>query len=286
MPVRRSAAAWLVPFAAALSLLSFSAATAQIPEPPSTIGGSVTDADGDVPAGVPVEAVVNNKVCGTSETVYAGEGDERVTAYVVDVVSHRQTEGCGSSGDAVRIRIGDRLSPSAVEWEQGFVEFDIVFGDTEPDVIPTFTPTPEGQRSTPTPRQQTEATPTPGSGGSGGDGSGGQGGNGDASSSQDDGEGSEDGDEDTTPSPTGENGEDGTQTGTPEDGDDGTATATDSTPAPASAGSGDGDGGFPVWATILLVIGGVAAVGGGVGYYMARSGGSGSATESDDIIGS
>jgi hypothetical protein len=140
--------------ALALPLALFAGATtanAQLPDPPSTITGSITDADGNVPAGVRIEAYIGSNLCGEGETVYTGDGDARVTVYVVDVVSDDQSAGCGEDGDAVRIKVGERLSPRATVWEAGLVRFDIIFGeDVTPKPIPTFTPT-----NTPT------ITPTP-----------------------------------------------------------------------------------------------------------------------------
>jgi hypothetical protein len=140
--------------ALALSLALFAGAVtanAQLPDPPSTITGSITDAGGNVPDGVRIEAYIGNTLCGESETVYTGDGDARVTVYVVDVVSDDQAGGCGEDGDAVRIKVGERLSPRAAVWEAGLVRFDIIFGENvTPKPIPTFTPT-----NTPT------ITPTP-----------------------------------------------------------------------------------------------------------------------------
>lgn len=126
------------------SLLSTGTASAQIPQPPTTFYGSVTDAAGRVPAGVPVTAIVNNNICGEATTMQVGEGNSLVTMYVIDVISDRQTSGCGKPGDAVRLRVGDRLAEEAVEWAGTgeLVQFDLVFGGATPDVIPTATRTP------------------------------------------------------------------------------------------------------------------------------------------------
>jgi hypothetical protein len=255
MPVlARYLAASFVAFSVSL-LLFAGPAGAQIPEPPSTIAGSITDAGGPVPAGVQVEAIVNNRICGTTQTVYTGEGAARVTVYVVDVASESQTEGCGKPGDAVRLRIGDRLAPRAVAWEQGLVLFDIVFGDATPAPIPTFTPV--GGAAPQTALPSTEETPAPG----------------------------------TDATPEGQQPD-----GTPADSDD--SASPESTPTPTlegqltsttpgvpGTGGGSSNGGFPVWAVLMLVIGGIAAIGGGIGYAMARSTAPAAAFDSGEVIG-
>jgi len=209
-------------------------ANAQIPEPPTTFYGSITDAAGRVPAGVPVVAIVNNNICGETTTVQVGEGTALVTMYVIDVISDRQTAGCGKPGDAVRLRVGDRLAERAVEWAGTgeLVQFDLVFGDATPAVIPTATrtpsPTPEPTTAGATGSPATEGTPAPGS-------------------------------------PTG-----GTPAArTPGRTEPGAVSTT--TPAPAAAGDSDDGGGLPVWALLALAVGGVAAVGGGIGFVMSRS---------------
>lgn len=227
----------LLPFialgAAFAAVASFGAASAQLPAPPSTITGSITDADGEVPAGLKIEAYVGNKLCGESETVYTGDGDARVTVYVVDVVSDDQTAGCGTSGDAVRIKVGDRLSPKAAVWEAGLVRFDIIFGENvTPKPIPTFTPTPP-------------VTPTADASVSGGS-----------------------IDSTGTPTATLRPGETRTATATLTARSTGT---TSSTPgAPGAGDSGDGGGGFPLWGTILLAVLGLGLAGGGIGIFLAR----------------
>lgn len=145
------------------SLVSTGSASAQIPEPPTTFYGSVTDAAGRVPAGVLVTAIVNNNICGETTTMQVGEGNSLVTMYVIDVISDRQTAGCGKPGDAVRLRVGDRLAEEAVEWAGTgeLVQFDLVFGGATPDVIPTATrtPTPSATASTAAGSPGSEATP-------------------------------------------------------------------------------------------------------------------------------
>ena len=46
---------------------------------------------------------------------------------------------------------------------------------------------------------------------------------------------------------------------------------TSATPGQQSAVANDDDGGIPIWAIALLVLGGIGAVGGGVGYLMSRN---------------
>lgn len=214
------------------ALLGATAASAQsMPDPPSTFVGSITDAGGEVPAGVKIEAYVGNNLCGESTTQFTGEGSARVTVYVVDIVSDSQIDGCGESGDAVRIRVGDRVSPKFTAWEAGLVRFDIVFGENiTPKPIPTATATPTAVATatstasvTPDSSVTSAANRTPTSARG-------------------------------TPSPT------PTKTSTG---------VTSSTPAPPSAGD-DSGGGFPVWGTVLLALIGLGLVGAGAGIYIAR----------------
>jgi hypothetical protein len=208
----------LLLIALALSLALFAGvvtANAQLPDPPSTITGSITDAAGNVPAGVRIEAYVGNNLCGESETVYTGDGASRVTVYVVDVVSADQTGGCGEEGDAVRIKVGERLAPRAAVWEAGLVRFDIIFGENvTPKPIPTFTPTPV-PTITPTPTLNlSNGTPRPG----------------------------------TTGTPDASASPGGSPTGTADG-------ITSSTPAPPSSGDSDGGGLPVWGAVVLAVVG-------------------------------
>ncbi|GMV84145.1 MAG: hypothetical protein AMXMBFR80_00030 [Dehalococcoidia bacterium] len=199
-------------------------------DPPSTVFGSVADSEGEVPAGLPVEAYIGDVLCGTKGTTeHTGDGAARVTVYVVDVVSESQIAGCGANGRDIRVKIGDRFASQTVKWNPGPVQLDVTFGSATPAAIPTFTPVPTRipePRSTPEPGQtgtpgQVETIP-PGSPGAGS----------------------------PVSSPSGG--------------------ITSATPGAQQAGSG-GDGGFPVWGVVVLILGGIAAVGGGVGYAMSRS---------------
>lgn len=126
------------------------AAPAQLPSPPSTIFGSINDADGPVAAGVEVQAYIGDKLCSTGGiTEKTGDGDAQITAYAVDVDSDGQTPGCGTDGAAVTIKIGDKTAEQTAKWEAGPVRLDITFGDVTPVPIPTFTPTPPRPTGTP-----------------------------------------------------------------------------------------------------------------------------------------
>ncbi len=198
--------------------------------PPSTVLGSISDSSGPVPEGVKVEAYIGSVQCGLGgKTYYAGEGSDRVTVYVVDVVSESQTPGCGADNKEVRIKIGDRFVAQPVKWSAGLVRMDVTFGNATPVAIPTSTPaptrTPEpGVTSQPNQTAGQVATIPPGSPGAG------------------------------SPVAT-----------APQGG------MTSATPGQQAAAANGDDGGVPVWAIALLVLGGIGAVGGGVGYFMARN---------------
>lgn len=275
MPVLARSLTAALAVTALASLAMVERAQAQIPPPPAFVYGSITDEDGLIPEGVTVEAVINNTVCGTDETRHTGEGDSRITYYAIDVAAQGQTDGCGEAGDTIRIRIGDELADGTVQWESGTpIQFDIVFGNVDPAPIPTFTPVPEGAATPTPPSASGQQTPTSGdTPGQGGD---------NPTDPGNDGNGDNDNDNgDSTPvaggSGTGTpSGEDGNGNGNSE----ASATPTldgelsDTTPGVGGATGGDSDesgGGFPLWGAILLALGGLAAVGGGVGYFVARS---------------
>ncbi len=219
--------------AAALALILLMQAHAQF-NPPSTVFGSISDSAGPVQAGVSVEAYIDDKLCGTKgRTEFTGEGAARVTVYVVDVVSESQTPGCGKDGKLIKIKVGDRTAEQSAKWAPGPVQLDLTFGDATPVAIPTFTPAPTrtpDPLGTPFPGQ----TVVPGQG-------------------------------QVATIPPGSPGAGSPVPTTPKGG------ITSATPGQAPAtGGDDSGGGVPVWAIALLVLGGIGAVGGGVGYYMAR----------------
>lgn len=217
------------------ALLMVAPASAQF-SPPSTVYGSISDASGRVEKGLPVEAYIGDKLCGTKGfTDYTGDGDARITYYVVDVVHESQTEGCGRAGanQQVRIKIGDRFVDKTATWEPGAVRLDVTFGGATPVPIPTFTPEPT---RTPAPAGTVQPGQTPaqvetipaGSPGAG------------------------------SPVPTREGSTGGV--------------ITSATPgAPGAGGGKDDGGGVPVWAIAMLVLGGLGVIGGGAGYVMARN---------------
>ena len=206
----------------------------QIPSPPSTIFGSVTDDAGVVPEHLPVQAYVGETLCGTrGETQFTGDGDARVTVYYVDALSAEQTPGCGKPDVEVRIKIGDRFAKQTAKWQAGPVHVDVTFGNATPAAIPTFTPVPKpsgvANSQTQTSQNGTPSASRTGQVGTVAAGSPGAG----------------------SPFPTSQGG------------------ITSST-GPTSSGGGGG-GGFPLWGVALAVVAGIALLGGSVGYAMSRS---------------
>ena len=234
---------WVVAVAVVLVALGPRGAAAQIPDVPSTIFGSVTDSAGIVPAGLAVEAYVGEKLCGKGDTEFTGDGASRVTVYFADVVADTQTAGCGTAGAEVRIKVGDRFAPQTARWQKGPVQFDITFGSATPAPIPTFTPAPR-----PTATQRPAASTRSAAG---------------------------------TNEPT-------ARPGTIPAGSPGAGSPfptlrgglTSSTPLPGQDSGDGGEGGFPVWAIVVVVLGGVALVGGGIGYAMSHGN-----RDDDDLFG-
>ncbi|MGI8926344.1 MAG: hypothetical protein ACR2HN_06825 [Tepidiformaceae bacterium] len=219
--------------AAALAAFGLGVAAAQF-GPPSTVFGSITDEAGVVPEGMAVEAYVGDKLCGKGKTQFTGDGDGRVTVYWADVVSREQTAGCGFTNAEVRLKIGDRFAEQTAKWQAGPVQLDITFGNVQPKPIPTFTPAPS-------------RTPVPGVTAAVGEATG-----------------------HSTPQPSGTIPAGSPGAGSP------VATLSGGLVSSTSGGDGgsgdEGRGGFPVWAVVVLVLGGIAAVGGGVGFALSRAG--------------
>ena len=226
----------LLPLAAiaAVSTFAVQAASAQF-SPPSTVFGSVSDSAGAVPENLPVEAYIGEKLCGTKgKTQFTGDGAARVTVYFVDVFHESQTPGCGKEGADVRIKIGDRFASQTAKWKAGPVQLDLTFGGAAPAAIPTFTPAPPTPTLTPRPGSTNAAdTPVPAGGGQA-----------------------------VGTIPAGSPGA-GSPVPTLKGG------VTSSTPSAQQANASNG--GFPIWGIVLLVLAGVGALGGGVGYAMSRN---------------
>lgn len=229
-------AAALAPFA--IAAFGASAAIAQIPSPPSTVFGSVSDSAGDIPENLPVQGYIGDKLCGTRGfTQFTGEGSAKVAVYFVDVVSDEQEPGCGKDGAEVRVKIGDRFAEQTTRWQRGPVQLDVTFGNAKPKPIPTFTPAP-------TKAVQAAKTPTGNGAGSNADGSRSASGAVGTIPAGSPGAGS--------PVPTLKGG------------------VTSSNVNARVAATEDG-GGFPLWGVAVLVLGGIAAIGGGVGFAMSRA---------------
>lgn len=231
---------WTVAFAAlCVAIAGGTTALAQMPSsPPSTVFGSVTDAAGVVPEGLPVEGYIGDKLCGNDgKTQFTGEGDARVTVYWVNIVADEQTSGCGKTGKDMRIKIGDRFAEQTGKWNVGAVRVDVTFGDVTPAPIPTRTPAPRNTTAGGSSTVETNAEGTPIAQASGSVVALG-----------------------TIPA------------GSPGAGSPYPTRAGGLTTANGAAGGGTGGGGgFPLWGVAILVLGGIAAVGGGVGYAMSRS---------------
>jgi len=145
-------ALWCAVFAGALGL---ALASAQI-APPLSLYGSVTDEDGPVGVGVPIEAYIGDILCGAGETELMGEGEGQITFYFLRIWSQEDRPGCGTPDAEVQVWIGEKPAPGTVPWQARAVQFDIIFGDVTPAPIPTFTPTPE---ATPTPPAEATSQP-------------------------------------------------------------------------------------------------------------------------------
>lgn len=208
--------------------------------PPMTLFGSITDSGGTVEANLAVETYVGDVLCGRGKTEFVGEGNARVTVYAADVVAREQTAGCGTTGADVRVKVGDRFATQTIKWEQGPQRLDITFGNATPAAIPTFTPAPT---RTPTPAPTRGAgTPVPG-----------------ASS---------------TAAPAG-SAASGTPAATAAPGDPTHTPALGRTAVSTQGGASlnddsGGGGGFPIWAGVVIVLGVLAAAGGGLGIFASR----------------
>ncbi|MEO6397677.1 MAG: hypothetical protein ABIP13_04350, partial [Tepidiformaceae bacterium] len=163
-----------------------------------------------------------------------GEGNAKVTVYAINVSADADVAGCGKDGSEVRIKIGDRFAAQTARWRAGAVQLDVTFGNATPAAIPTFTPTvarPTAPASTPVPGSSAAPAATSAAAAVG-----------------------------TIPA-----GSPGAGSPVP------TLSGGITSSTPAAQKSAASDDGFPVWGIVLLVLLGVGAIGGGVGYAMSRS---------------
>jgi hypothetical protein len=222
------------------AIFSLSRASAQIPSPPTLVFGSVTDSAGVVPENLPVVAYIGDKECGTQGgTQFTGEGAARVTVYWITVISDSQIAGCGKPDSEIRIKIGDRFAPQTAKWStSGVTQVNVTFGNATPAAIPTFTPAPKPTNA-PSTGTNAQGTPVPGAA-------------------------------NTTAQPAGTIPAGSPGAGSPYPTLKGGITNTNAN-STGGSGGGDGGGGFPLWGVALAVLGGIAVIGGGVGYAMSRA---------------
>lgn len=252
---------WAVALAAlAVALAGASTALAQLPSPPQTIAGSVNEESGRVAEHVPVEAYIGDKRCDDKhgDTAFTGDGKAQVTYFYVTVLSDEQTPGCGKQGSTVRIKIDGRFVNETAKWDAGLTLLNVTFGDAKPLALPTATPTVKrsatvAKNAAGTPIVATNAAGTPivATNAAG------------------------------TPIAAANETAQVSQTvatippGSPGAGSPIPTLAggiTNTTAGGTGGGSNSGGGGgFPLWGIVLLVLGGIALVGGGVGYAMSRS---------------
>ena len=86
------------------------------PDLPVIFEGTVSDLDGDVAAGLPVESYIGDGAvnCNNNPTeTFERDGQTR---YWVKVASSGQTAGCGVEGATVRFKIGDRWATQTGTW--------------------------------------------------------------------------------------------------------------------------------------------------------------------------
>ncbi|MFQ5382359.1 MAG: hypothetical protein ACE5EF_12180 [Dehalococcoidia bacterium] len=231
----------------ALFLLSADRAAAQF-GPPSTFLGTVADAEETITGGMLVEAYIGDTLCSLpsggpsdSATFPYGEGEGRVMFYVVDVVGEAQVAGCGRDGVEVRIKIDGRFANETGHWRQGPVRMNLTFGEIEPAVQPTTTPTPPGAAETQTATSAGTGT--------------------------------------AVPAATGTSGAAAAATGTGDVPAGNTAAVSAAQTRPGGLGTSvgsatyDDGGGFPVWGILLIALGALSLAGGAIGVIAAQRGG-------------
>lgn len=210
-------------------------------DPPSTVFGSVADSGGVVPAGVTVEAYIGDTLCGTKGRTEF-TGDGAARVTVYVVDVVSESQIAGCGVEGREIRV--KIGERFATQTAKWNPGPVQLDVTFGSASPAAIPTftPAPTR-TPVPA----STPQPG--------------------------------QTTAPAatvetiPAGSPGA-GSPVASPRGG------ITSATPGTQNASSGGG-GGFPIWGVVVLILGGIAAVGGGVGYAMSR--GSRAGTDDDDF---
>lgn len=105
---------------------------------PAYFRGSVT-IDGEVPPdGTPIEALIEDTICGTTTT---SEGRYSITVNTNLGVGFDFQEGCGREGDDVLFRTGELIAAERGRFVQGGVQnLDLTFGGLSGDGIPPALP--------------------------------------------------------------------------------------------------------------------------------------------------
>ena len=102
------------------ALTTVAEAEVEGPARPTAFAGTVTDPDGEVPAGLAVEAYVGDTRCNAGEpvaTYRALEDGVEVTRYYASVAHAEQLAGCATAGSDVTFRIGDRAVVETGTWD-------------------------------------------------------------------------------------------------------------------------------------------------------------------------
>jgi hypothetical protein len=210
-------------------------------DPPATVFGSIADSGGVVPAGVAVEAYIGDTLCGTKGRTEF-TGDGAARVTVYVVDVVSESQIAGCGVEGREIRV--KIGDRFATQTAKWSPGPVQLDVTFGSASPAVIPTftPAPTR-TPVP----ESTPEPG--------------------------------QTAAPAatvetiPAGSPGA-GSPAASPRGG------ITSATPGTQNASSGGG-GGFPIWGVVALILGGIAAVGGGVGYAMSRSSRAGA--DDDDL---
>ena len=212
-------------------------------QPPSTVFGSISDSAGTVDAGVAVEAYIGDKLCGTKGKTEF-TGDGPARVTVYVVDVVAEEQIAGCGRRGANQRVRIKIGDRFADQTAIWDPGPVRLDVTFGNATPVAIPT-----FTPAPTRTPEPAGTPQPGQTPGE---------------------------VATIPAGSPGAGSPIPTSPRGG------ITSSTPSPQSSDEGD-DGGVPVWAIALLVLGGIGAVGGAVGYVMAR--GNREPGAEDDFLG-